>query len=463
MIPRILVPKGACLPTATEGPPRRLSSELDERTLVPQNLPRFELDARTSIPAYLPLDVLASRVVVPRDMPSTPLDTRATVPDYFPRTALDSRIAVPKDALPPSVEPKPLVLIQDLPDVLDPDVITTGEVNLMARPVEERLSSWNAIARVASIAFHFAVILFFLFEPKLFPYQGPTQAEIERQQMTYLYLPPDVSDVPKVPSPPQPSSPQIRIDPRVLRRLAPSELQPTPGRPEPAPVIRDTPPAPPLKPAPPAPTPAPAPAPQGMPRPKSPPASPNSIFQPVEPPQQDTTSSRLVLPHFSSPGKALQDSLREALKNSGGPDAQFGGPAPVVPGGGGPPVGGGGGGQGYLGGNVQLLTPTEGVDFTNYLARVLASVKRNWYAAMPESARLGDKGRVVLQFRIMHNGVVPDGEPALYGSSGKDPLDRAAMSSIRASTPFEPLPAAFSGPYIELRFIFLYNLPLNYQ
>jgi TonB family protein len=110
-----------------------------------------------------------------------------------------------------------------------------------------------------------------------------------------------------------------------------------------------------------------------------------------------------------------------------------------------------------------MLTPTEGVDFTTYLARVLASVKRNWYAVIPESARLGDRGKVVLQFRIMHNGVVPDAEPALVGSSGKDPLDRAAVSSIRASTPFEPLPPAFSGPFIELRFIFLYNVPQNAQ
>jgi outer membrane biosynthesis protein TonB len=63
----------------------------------------------------------------------------------------------------------------------------------------------------------------------------------------------------------------------------------------------------------------------------------------------------------------------------------------------------------------------------------------------------------------MQNGVVPEQEPVMMGSSGKEPLDRAAMSSIRASTPFEPLPSAFSGPYIELRFIFLYNIPLNSQ
>jgi TonB family protein len=82
---------------------------------------------------------------------------------------------------------------------------------------------------------------------------------------------------------------------------------------------------------------------------------------------------------------------------------------------------------------------------------------------MPESARLGDRGRVVLQFRIMRNGIVPDAEPLLMGSSQKEPLDRAALSAIRASTPFEPLPPAFSGPFIELRFIFLYNMPLNAQ
>ncbi len=76
---------------------------------------------------------------------------------------------------------------------------------------------------------------------------------------------------------------------------------------------------------------------------------------------------------------------------------------------------------------------------------------------------MGDRGKVVLQFRIMRNGVVPEDEPAMVGSSGKEPRPSAASSSIRASTPFEPLPSAFSGPYIELRFIFLYNIPLNSQ
>ncbi len=447
MIPRILVPKNARpVASASDAAPRRLTSDLDSRTLVPSNLPHIELDGRTSIPSHIPLGVLGTRTVVPRDMPFTPLDAVSKTPDYVPISILDSRVAVPKDAHAGKLEHKDLVAIQDLPDVIDPDVLTTGEVNLLAQPVEERTDRWNSVARFASIALHFVVIGLILFGPSL-PKRN-TQAEIGRTNITDLYLPSDINKIPKSLSAPQPRTPQMRVDPRILRQLAPPRpTQPPPGQPEPERV---------------APTPAPIPAPA---KPAAPSVAPTpqlpleSPFKPQKPPDQ--TSSSLVLPRFS-PGKALQQSLHEALKEGGAPGAQFGGPVGPgsLPGGGG---GGGGGGQGYLGGNVEMLTPTEGVDFSTYLARVLASVKRNWYAVMPESARLGDRGKVVLQFRIMKNGVVPEAEPAMVGSSGKDPLDRAAVSSIRASTPFEPLPPAFGGPFIELRFIFLYNLPLNEQ
>ena len=116
-----------------------------------------------------------------------------------------------------------------------------------------------------------------------------------------------------------------------------------------------------------------------------------------------------------------------------------------------------------MGGSLEILTPTEGVDFSSYMARLRVTIQRNWEAVMPESVWLGERGKVVLQFRIMKNGVVPEEEPAMFGSSGKDPLDRAAVSSIRASTPFDPLPTAFSGPFILLRVTFLYNIPLNEQ
>ncbi len=441
MIPRFLVPENARpVVSPSDAPPRRLSSALDARTLVPADLPQFELDPHSSIPSYFKLEVLGNAVVVPRDMPNTPLDAVSKTPNYVPLTILDSRVAVPKDAHSAKLQPKQIVAIQDLPDVLDPDVLTTGEVNLMAKPAVDRTEAWNAVARFASIAFHFVVILLILLAPKIFPYHPPTDAEIQRN-ITNLYLPSDMNRFTKEPSAPRPKSPVMKVDPRLLRQLAPPrEVQPAPAPPEPP---RENP-------APAKPTPV---APMSLPHPAESPIRPQ-IPPPDAPPS-------LVLPKFS-PGKALQESMQEAMKGGGSESATYEGPigAQSRVGGGG---GGGGGGQGFAGNAVEMLTPTEGVDFSTYIARVLASVKRNWYSVMPESARLGDKGKVVLQFRIMRNGVVPEQEPVMMGSSGKEPLDRAAASSIRASTPFEPLPSAFSGPYIELRFIFLYNIPLNSQ
>jgi TonB family protein len=452
MIPRLLVPKNARpLASSLDAPPRRTSSGLDARTLVPADLPKFELDPHSKIPSYFKLEVLGSAVVVPRDMPSTPLDTTSRTPEYVPITILDSRVAVPKDAHAAALEPKQIVAIQDLPDVLEPDVLTTGEINLMAKPVEEgATAAWNATARVASVVFHALVILLVLLSPKIFPYHPPTDAEIQRT-LTELYIPSDLNRIPKTPEAPQPKSPVMKVDPRLLRQLAP-------------PRVAEAPPAPPEPPRESAAIPKPAPTPTPTPSLLSAPLSqPHPAESPIQSPPPQQTSPSLTLPRFS-PGKALQESMQQALKGGGTESESFGEPTGrPAPGGGGIGGMGGGGGQGYLGGQVQMLTPTEGVDFSTYIARVLASVKRNWYSVMPESARLGDQGKVVLQFRIMHNGVVPDQEPVMMGSSGKEPLDRAAMSSIRASTPFEPLPSAFSGPYIELRFIFLYNLPLNAQ
>jgi TonB family protein len=447
MIPRFLVPKNARpVVSADEAPPpRRLSSDLDARTLVPLDLPQFVLDPHSSIPSYFKLDVLGDAVVVPRDMPNTPLDAISKTPNYVPLTILDSRVAVPKDAHAAKLEPKQIVAIQDLPDVLEPDVLTTGEVNLLTRPIEQSTSAWNAVARFASIAFHFVVILLVLFAPKIFPYHPPTDAEIARN-ITDLYIPSDLNRFARTPSPPKPKPPVVKVDPRLLRKLAP-----------PRPLQPAIPAAPPE-------TPREVPAPT---QPKTSPAAPLSQPHPAESPvlkpqtpPPDAPSS-LVLPKLS-PGRALQESMQEALKGGGSESVTSGGPIGRGSSGGGA-YGGGGGGQGFAGNAVTILTPTEGVDFSTYIARVLASVKRNWYSVMPESARLGDQGKVVLQFRIMRNGVVPDAEPVMMGSSGKEPLDRAAASSIRASTPFEPLPTAFSGPYIELRFIFLYNIPLNSQ
>jgi TonB family protein len=103
-----------------------------------------------------------------------------------------------------------------------------------------------------------------------------------------------------------------------------------------------------------------------------------------------------------------------------------------------------------------ILSNTRGVDFGPYLAQILMIVRNNWYAVIPESARLGEQGRCSIVFDIQKDGSVPHLE--LVSSSGKRPLDLAAISGIRSSTPFPPLPQQFTGNHLLLQFNFFYNM-----
>jgi len=98
-----------------------------------------------------------------------------------------------------------------------------------------------------------------------------------------------------------------------------------------------------------------------------------------------------------------------------------------------------------------------GVDFTAYLTQILGAVRRNWTAVMPESVRLGRRGQVAIQFSIARDGKVP--KLVIASSSGADPLDRAAVAGISASSPFPPLPADVTKPEMNLNVPISYHLP----
>jgi TonB family protein len=104
---------------------------------------------------------------------------------------------------------------------------------------------------------------------------------------------------------------------------------------------------------------------------------------------------------------------------------------------------------------LELKSDAMGVDFKPYLIRILATVRRNWFAVMPESVHLGRRGKVQLQFVVDKNGSVP--KLVISMSSNADPLDRAAVAGISASVPFPPLPKEFKGDQIVLQFTFAYN------
>jgi len=109
--------------------------------------------------------------------------------------------------------------------------------------------------------------------------------------------------------------------------------------------------------------------------------------------------------------------------------------------------------------SIELITPTNGVNFDSYIKQLLIKLKQKWYSGMPEEAREGQKGKAVAQFQIRTDGGIEGA--TLETSSGNDILDDAAMGAIRRSDPLDPLPAEFHGPFIRLRIIFLYNLSSN--
>ncbi|MGH9558992.1 MAG: energy transducer TonB family protein [Bryobacteraceae bacterium] len=112
---------------------------------------------------------------------------------------------------------------------------------------------------------------------------------------------------------------------------------------------------------------------------------------------------------------------------------------------------------GHAGSNLQLLSDSHGVDFKPYLIQVLVAVRRNWMAVFPEAARLGMRGRVLIQFSIDRNGGVP--KLVIAEGAGSEPLDRAAVAAVSASYPFPPLPADYRGNQIRLQLAFAYNMP----
>jgi len=435
MIPRTLVPVN--VRPLREGedkqPARRLNTYLDDRTVVPaETSDAPPLDGRTSIPAHLPLGVLVERTLVPRGMPAKPLEKVEAAP-VLPLEILDSRMVVPAVVEPLAAEeieefkhaPE---MTAELREVVEPDIFITGDANLLIQAEEKHDPRWDLVTRILSIAVHVGLVAFLLFSPKLFPAHVPTQNELElaRKQLQWIYTPPEIPETP-------PPSPKVHITPKTLQSVAPPVQQPQ----LPSPVSPEKPPSDLPE--------APKPQTAMVPSPTQP--APSRLESVEAPRPQNQNKLNLHLSDLS-PGREMQNQAEDAMRRG----ASRGG---IAPGGrAAPGVGGPGLAQGW-----QILSDTQGVDFTSYIQRLLAALKRNWYAIMPESAMMGDRGIVFTTFQINPDGSVPPPDPQLERTSGKEPLDNAAMSAIHASNPFEPLPAQFHGPYLKLRIIFIYNIP----
>jgi TonB family protein len=156
---------------------------------------------------------------------------------------------------------------------------------------------------------------------------------------------------------------------------------------------------------------------------------------------------------LAAPKGTVEEAMR-GLARGGGAGGVVVGDMDTVPGSGGlrpmTPA------PGRSGSNLELLSDPMGVDFRPYLIRILAAVRRNWLAVVPESAKLGRGGRVILQFSISKEGRVP--KLVIASPSGTEAFDRAAVAGISATTPFPPLPTEFKGDQIRVQFAFSYNV-----
>jgi TonB family protein len=110
-----------------------------------------------------------------------------------------------------------------------------------------------------------------------------------------------------------------------------------------------------------------------------------------------------------------------------------------------------GAGSGY-----EVLSDTQGVDFSSWLSRWHYITQMTWDPLIPDEVNppILKSGIVAVRFKVLPNGQVTDMQ--LDGRSGDTGLDRAAWGAITGSS-YPPLPREFHGPYLELRAYFLYN------
>jgi hypothetical protein len=176
-----------------------------------------------------------------------------------------------------------------------------------------------------------------------------------------------------------------------------------------------------------------------------PPPSPSEQSQ-IEAPRPAAVPAR---PNFAMGSQNPADQLREAMKgarNHGTGDGNL-------------PAGKLSRHPGAGTGGIEVLSDTQGVDFTSWLARWHWETERTWDPLIPDevNAPIYKSGMVAIRFKVLPNGRLMDGSLILEGRSGDVALDRAAWGALTGSN-YPPLPRDFHGPYLELRAWFLYNM-----
>lgn len=280
-----------------------------------------------------------------------------------------------------------------------------------------------------AILVHFLLLSAITWIPKYVlkvpPVVDPFDAIKQRKDLAYLDLPPDALRQIQPKTAPKPMHEKPQIDRKTLEDLK-RENPPTPAPPPPPAQQEPQPPV------------------ESKPQPTQPiPPSPQAQ---VEAPRPSAVPAR---PNFAmgsqNPADQLKEAMRNAMRNRG--SENYGGQTPNIM-----PMHPGAGT-----GGVQVLSDTQGVDFSEWLARWHYVTEKTWDPLIPDEVNppILKSGVVAVRFKVLPNGQVTD--MVLEGRSGDTALDRAAWGAISGSS-YQPLPRDFHGPYLELRAFFFYNM-----
>jgi len=347
------------------------------------------------------------------------------------------------------------------------DISAKAPPELDLLPGREPITSRHLIAMaLASIAVHIIAITFFFSLPEVVPVRRSSIITSDLHRAVHLVVPRTFEPTQKAPNLTKVVHPELDVRSELE---APQSQAPKfrPRQPAPGPIAKAVPP--------PAPPPVIEPPkiqiadaqPPPLPPSIGPPPNPNGTIPQAPPPPADS-KPKIAFENVAPPPPMRMNGPPpdpKLLMRQAPPE--YSAPTNRPTGGGGISVGDSGDdltllpglnqaqSKGRMGSNLQLLSDASGFDFKPYLMQVLASVRRNWMSVIPESARMGRKGQVLIQFIIDRHGSVP--KLVIATSSGTEAFDRAAVAGVSASNPFPPLPAEFKGDQIRLQLAFSYN------
>jgi len=193
-------------------------------------------------------------------------------------------------------------------------------------------------------------------------------------------------------------------------------------------------------PTPPAPTPAPV---QPTPTPTTTPAAPTPQPSHAAAPTVDAPTPQ---PHVNFPSApSPSDTLKNSMHGPSSPGGNYGSGARAP------------GGANFGTGGMEVLSDTQGVDFSAWLRRMHDEVQHNWEPLLPEETEAPLLKQAETYVRVKIN---PDGSIAdihLDGPSGDMAIDKSCWGAITSEGQFPPLPHQFHGPFLELRLHFMVN------